>query len=357
MSAWLVTGAAGFIGASFVRMAAGRGLGPIVALDALTYAGNLANIAELIEAGAIEFVRGDVCDGDLLNELFARHDFERVVHLAAESHVDRSILGPRPFIRTNVEGTYRLLEAARAAWIGRADGRLFLHVSTDEVYGDLGPGEAAFDEDSPYRPSSPYSASKAAADHLVRAWARTYGLPAAISNCSNNYGPWQFPEKLIPLVALNAMDGRELPVYGDGLQRRDWLHVEDHCEALLAILAAGRGGETWVVGGGEERPNLEIVALICAAVDAQLGRPAGASARLIRHVADRPGHDRRYAMNPARLTARLGWRPKRRLDEALPAVVRWYSDNRAWAERIRSGEYRAFYDRLYGDRGGPVQAA
>jgi len=351
MSAWLVTGGAGFIGSNFVRMAAGRGLPRLVVLDALTYAGNLANIADLIESGAIDFVRGDVCDADLLADLFARRDFGRIVHFAAESHVDRSILGPLPFIRTNVEGTCRLLEAARAGWAGRMEGRLFLHVSTDEVYGDLGPGDPAFDEDNPYRPSSPYSATKAASDHLVRAWARTYGLPATISNCSNNYGPWQFPEKLIPLVALNAMDGRELPVYGDGLQRRDWLHVEDHCEALLAILASGLGGETWVVGGGDERPNIEIVRLICEAVDAELGRAPGAAAKLIRHVTDRPGHDRRYAMNPARLTARLGWRPKRRLDEALPEVVRWYRDNRAWADRIRSGEYQAFYDTLYGARG------
>jgi dTDP-glucose 4,6-dehydratase len=322
VSAWLVTGGAGFIGADFVRLAAARGGVRLVVLDALTYAGDLGRIADLIEGRRIDFVRGDICDAPLLAELFARHRFSHVAHFAAESHVDRSIDGPLPFVRTNVEGTCRLLDAARAAWTDGAPGRLFLHVSTDEVFGDLGPGEPPFTEASPYRPSSPYSASKAASDHLVRAWARTFGLPAAIANCTNNYGPWQHPEKLIPLMALNALEGRAMPVYGDGLQRRDWLHVEDCCEALLAILASGRAGETWMVGGGEERANLEIVRAICAVADELAGRPPGSAEKLIRHVTDRLGHDRRYATDGARLRAELGWRPRRRLDEALPEVVR-----------------------------------
>jgi dTDP-glucose 4,6-dehydratase len=324
MSAWLITGGAGFIGSNFVRLAAARDAPRMVVLDALTYAGDLTAIVELIDAGRIDFVRGDICDARLLAELFARHRFSHVVHFAAESHVDRSIDGPLPFMRTNVEGTCRLLEAARAAWADGAAGRLFLHVSTDEVFGDLGPDDPPFTEASPYRPSSPYSASKAASDHLVRAWARTWGLPAAIANCSNNYGPWQHPEKLIPLMALNALAGRELPVYGDGLNRRDWLHVEDCCEALLAILASGRAGESWAIGGGEERSNLDIVRLICAAADEIAGRPPGTAEKLIRFVPDRPGHDRRYATNSAKLAATLAWRRRRRLAEALPATVRWY---------------------------------
>ena len=333
--AWLVTGGAGFIGSNFVHMAAARGTQRLVVLDALTYAGDLARLEGLIEAGRVEFVRGDICDAPLLAALFARDRFSHVAHFAAESHVDRSIEGPLPFMRTNVEGTCRLLEAARAAWADGAPGRLFLHVSTDEVFGDLGPDDPPFTEASPYRPSSPYAASKAASDHLVRAWARTWGLPAAIANCSNNYGPWQHPEKLIPLVALNALAGRELPVYGDGLNRRDWLHVEDCCEALLAILGSGRAGATWAVGGGEERTNLEVVRLICAAADELTGRPHGTAEKLIRSVPDRPGHDRRYATNSARLAAELGWRPRRRLAEALPATVRWYHAHRPWAPRAR----------------------
>ena len=328
MSAWLVTGGAGFIGSNFVRMAAARDAPPIVVLDALTYAGDLSSLAELIDAERVAFVRGDVCDAGLLAELFARHRFSHVAHFAAESHVDRSIDGPLPFLRTNVEGTGRLLEAARAAWADGAPGRLFLHVSTDEVFGALRPDDPPFTEASPYRPSSPYAASKAASDHLVRAWAHTWGLPVAIANCTNNYGPWQNREKLIPLMALNALAGRELPVYGDGLQRRDWLHVEDCCEALWAILASGRAGATWAVGGGEERANLELVKAICAAADEIAGRPAGSAERLIRFVPDRLGHDRRYATDPARLRAALRWRPRRRLAEALPETVRWYHSHR-----------------------------
>jgi len=348
MTHWLVTGAAGFIGANFVRLACARTDARLVVLDALTYAGNLENIADLVDEGRIDFHRGDICDGKLVEELFARYRFDRVVHFAAESHVDRSILGAGPFIRTNIQGTAVLLDAARASWQGRAGGQLFLHVSTDEVFGSLEPCDPPFTEESPYRPNSPYSASKAAADHLVRAWHHTYGLPAMISNCSNNYGPWQFPEKLIPLMILNAFEGRELPVYGDGRQIRDWLHVEDHCRALLAMLEGGQGGRTYVVGGACERANIDIVQRIASEVDALLGRPAGTSARLVRHVTDRPGHDRRYAMNAAVLQRELGWRPLHDLESALPAVVRWYQENREWADRIRSGAYTEYYEKQYG---------
>jgi len=350
MTSWLVTGGAGFIGANFVRLAARESSVQIVVLDALTYAGNLENIADLVDAGRIAFVRGDICDRELVAELFGRYRFGRVIHFAAESHVDRSILGPLPFIRTNIEGTAILLEAARASWGDQARDKLFLHVSTDEVYGSLLPGEPAFTEASPYRPNSPYSASKAAADHLARAWSQTFSVPVVVSNCSNNYGPLQFPEKLIPLMILNAIEDRELPVYGDGGQVRDWLHVEDHCQALLMLLSRGRPGETYVVGGGCERTNLQVVNQICVAVDQLLGRKAGLTASRIRHVADRPGHDRRYAMNAAKLTGETGWKPRHGLDEALPGLVMWYHDNRAWADAIRSGEYRKFYDKLYGNR-------
>jgi len=350
VSGWLITGGCGFIGSNFVRLAAARRLGPLLVLDALTYAGNLANIVDLLDGGQVSFVRGNVRDSALLAQLFARHDLSHVVHFAAESHVDRSILGPKPFLETNVDGTFALLEAARTAWNGAAGRRLFLQVSTDEVFGSLAPDEPPFDERSPYRPNSPYAASKAAADHLARAWRHTFGLPVAVANCSNNYGPWQFPEKLIPLMILNAIDGKELPVYGDGQQVRDWLHVEDHCEALLAILAGGRAGATYAIGGGDECPNLAIVSAICAEVDRQLGRPAGTADRLIRHVADRPGHDRRYAIDAAQIARELGWRPRHRLLPALPGLIRWYRDHRAWAEAIRSGEYRDYYQRQYGGR-------
>ncbi len=350
MNPWLVTGGAGFIGANFIRLAARETVAPLVVLDALTYAGNLESIADLMNAGRIKFVRADICDREIVAELFDRYRFDRVIHFAAESHVDRSILGPLPFIRTNIEGTAILLEAARNSWGADVRDKLFLHVSTDEVYGSLLPGDPAFTEASPYRPNSPYSASKAAADHLARAWSQTFSLPVVVSNCSNNYGPLQFPEKLIPLMILNAIEGRELPVYGDGGQVRDWLHVEDHCQALLVLLSRGRPGETYVVGGGCERTNLQVVNQICGAVDQLLGRQPGTSASRVRHVADRPGHDRRYAMNAAKLTAETGWKPRHVLDEALPALVTWYHENSGWADAIRSGEYRSFYEKLYGNR-------
>ena len=350
MRTWLITGGAGFIGSNFVWMAARQELASLVVLDSLTYAGNIANIRDLVETGEITFVRGDICDSETLVELFGRYDFDRVVHFAAESHVDRSILGPDAFIQTNVIGTYKLLEAARSAWADAGDGKLFVHVSTDEVYGSLGPDEPAFTESSRYKPNSPYAASKAAADHLARAWFRTYGLPVVVTNCSNNFGAWQFPEKLIPLIILNAVDGRELPVYGDGQHRRDWLHVEDHCEALLLVIQGGKPGETYAIGGENERPNLEIVRQLCTVVDKFLGQAPGTAAKLIQHVKDRPGHDRRYAINPAKMRSELGWRPRRNFDNSLRDVVQWYLDHREWAEAIRSGEYKEFYDRQYGGR-------
>lgn len=350
MSTWLITGGAGFIGSNFVRLAAERSTARLVVLDALTYAGNLANIADLIEGGRIDFVRGDICDSASLAELFGRYGIQDVIHFAAESHVDRSVLGAHAFIRTNVEGTYKLVEAARKAWSGSRPRGLFLHVSTDEVFGTLDPAAAPFTEQSPYNPSSPYSASKAAADHIVRAWQRTYGLRAIVVNSSNNYGPRQFPEKLMPLMTLNAMEGRPLPVYGDGLQVRDWLHVEDHCEALLLLLERGKPGETYAVSSGEERANIDVVRHICRIVDDFLARAPGTSESLIRHVADRPGHDRRYSLSARKLRDELGWRPRHSFDDAIASVVMWYLDNHRWADAIRSGEYMEYYQSQYGDR-------
>ena len=349
MSALLITGGAGFIGTNYVRHVVGKTDAEVVVLDALTYAGNLANLRELVEGRQITFVKGDICDADLVAEVFEKHAVEQVVHFAAESHVDRSILGPGAFLRTNVHGTFVLLEAARKAW-GERDGTRFLHVSTDEVYGSLETDDPPFAEDSPYRPNSPYSASKAAADHLARAWHKTYGLPVVITNCSNNYGPWQFPEKLIPLVILNAHDGKELPVYGDGMQVRDWLHVEDHCVALHAVLEGGAPGRTYVIGGNCERPNLEIVQRICDVVDERLGRVPGTAQELIRHVTDRPGHDRRYALDAQWLRDELGWSPQHTLEEALPSVVDWYLDHLPWAGDIRSGAYMEYYRLQYEGR-------
>ena len=341
MKTWLVTGGAGFIGSNFVRLMAPRKKARVVVLDALTYAGNLANIKDLIDSRLIQFIRGDIGDFETVTRVFKDEEITDVIHFAAESHVDRSILGPKPFVRTNIEGTFNLLEAARSAWSGKSD-RRFLHVSTDEVYGDLEVGAPGFNETSRYEPSSPYSASKAASDHLARAWFRTYGLPVVVTNCSNNYGPWQFPEKLIPLMILNAMEGRELQVYGDGQQIRDWLHVEDHCEALATVLAKGILGETYLIGGNCERPNLTVVHAICDHVDRVLERTPGSARKLIRYVTDRPGHDRRYAVDSSRLQRELGWRPRWKLEDALPDLVRWYRDHSAWSAQIKSGEYRNF---------------
>ena len=352
--AWLVTGGAGFIGCNFVRAALLRttpsGAPRIVVLDALTYAGNLANLADLLDSPKLTFIRGDICDGELVARVFREQGITHVVHFAAESHVDRSILGSAPFVRTNVVGTHTLLEAARGAWGEAANGQRFLHVSTDEVYGTLAPEDPPFSEATPYRPNSPYAASKAGSDHLVRAWFHTYGLPTLISNCSNNFGPWQFPEKLIPLMILNALEGKPLPVYGDGKQVRDWLHVEDHCDALLTLLERGRSGETYVVGGHNERSNLEVVERICDAVDALAGLPPATSRKLVRHVADRPGHDRRYAIDSSKVRRELNWAPRHTFETALPELVRWYREHKAWADGIRSGHYLNDYAERYGRR-------
>ena len=350
MRAWLITGGAGFIGSNFVRMTARRIQSPLIVIDALTYAGNLASINNLITSSRIQFVHGDICDVSLITKLFRENDIERVVHFAAESHVDRSILGPYSFLKTNVEGTYTLLEAAREAWGNDCTDRVFLHVSTDEVYGSLKADDPPCNEQSPYRPNSPYSASKASADHLVRAWHMTYELPTIITNCSNNYGPWQFPEKLIPLITHNAFENSELPVYGNGMQIRDWLHVEDHCEALLLIMSNGRPGQTYVISAHDERANIEVVRQVCAIVDELTGKSTGVSEKLIRHVTDRPGHDRRYALDARKLCNELGWQPKHEFDKSLRDVVIWCLENQDWVKSIKSGENLEFYKRQYGSR-------
>jgi dTDP-glucose 4,6-dehydratase len=333
----LVTGGAGFIGSSYVRLARRRRPGNVVVnLDALTYAGNLESLADLNGDPGHLFVKGDIRDGGLVGELLKTHAIDAVVNFAAESHVDRSILSAEPFVDTNVVGTLRLLEAARAGGVRR-----FLQVSTDEVYGSLGP-TGAFTEQSAISPRSPYSASKAAADHLVQAFHHTHGMDVVITRCSNNYGPYQFPEKLIPLMILNAFEGKPLPVYGDGLQVRDWIHVEDHCEAIDLALTGGAAGAVYNIGAENDRPNLEVVRAIL-----QL---CGRDESLIRYVPDRPGHDRRYAMDAARIRGALGWRPRRDFEAGLGETVAWYRANQPWWERVRSGAYRAYYERQYGER-------
>jgi len=300
------------------------------------------------------FVRGDICDRPLLDRLFAEHRPRAIVHFAAESHVDRSIHGPAEFIRTNVQGTFTLLEAARALWstLPAPDKSAFrfLHVSTDEVYGSLGRDDPAFRESDTYEPNSPYSASKAASDHLVRAWHHTYGLPVLTTNCSNNYGPFHFPEKLIPLMIVNALAGKPLPVYGDGQQVRDWLYVKDHCAAIREVLARGRLGETYNVGGWNEKPNLEIVHAVCALLDELKAHPDGPYSRLVTHVTDRPGHDRRYAIDASKIERELGWRPAETFESGLRKTVRWYLDNAAWVERVQNGAYREWVSANYEQR-------
>ena len=331
----LVTGGAGFIGSAVVRLAVGQGH-EVVNLDALTYAACLENVASVAQAPGYRFVRADIRDRAALDAVFAEHAPDAVMHLAAESHVDRSIDGPGTFIDTNVTGTYTLLEAARAYWTqaGRPEAFRFHHISTDEVFGSLGP-TGKFTEDTPYDPRSPYSASKAASDHLVRAWHHTYGLPTVLSNCSNNYGPFHFPEKLIPVVILNALAGRPIPVYGAGLNVRDWLYVEDHAEALLTVLQRGRVGRSYNIGGDNEARNIDLVRTICAILDEK--RPEGAPhADLIAFVADRPGHDARYAIDAARIRDELGWRPSVTLAEGLERTVEWYLDNEAWWRALQS---------------------
>jgi dTDP-glucose 4,6-dehydratase len=346
----LVTGGCGFIGSNFIRhlLTNADFRGRIINADVLTYAGNPENLSGVEKAwpGRYLFRKADICDAPLLREIFDQCGIDAVCHFAAESHVDRSIRRPDSFVQTNILGTFNLLEAARAA--GKRF-RLFHHISTDEVYGSLGP-VGAFTEETPYRPNSPYSASKASSDHLVRAYHETYGLPTTLSNCSNNYGPYQFPEKLIPLVVLNALEGKPLPVYGDGRNVRDWLHVTDHCEAIRTIMAKGRRGETYNIGGGAEMENIAIVEMICDLVDEFAPFPEGGSRRrLITFVKDRPGHDRRYAIDFSKLHQELGWSPAESFASGLRKTVRWYLDNPSWSSRIRSGEYQSWIHEQYGE--------
>jgi dTDP-glucose 4,6-dehydratase len=353
----LVTGGAGFIGCNFIRFVLrNEPTTRIVNLDALTYAGSPANLRDLPDPQRHIFVRGDICDQKLVLDLLRQYDVDAIVHFAAESHVDRSILEPASFIRTNILGTFALLEAARQAWLLHTGGspghRRFHHVSTDEVYGSLGPGDPPFSEMTPYAPSSPYAASKAASDHLVRAYSHTYGLPVVLTNCSNNYGPHQFPEKLIPLIILNAVEGKPLPVYGDGQQVRDWLFVEDHCEALWTVLQKGRAGQTYNIGGEVQPPNLEVVQAICALLDElRPSSPHRPHAALIRFVSDRPGHDRRYAMDTSKLQRELGWRPRHSFTEGLRLTLRWYLDHSEWISAIKAGpDYQKWMEQNYTKR-------
>ncbi len=346
----LVTGGAGFIGSNFVRYWIDRHPDDrVVNLDALTYAGNLENLQAVEGAPGYRFVHGDITDRELLDRLFAEQAIDTVVHFAAESHVDRSILGPGAFISTNIHGTFTLLEAAQSAWQGASQRQRFLHVSTDEVYGSLAPDAPAFTETTAYAPNSPYSASKAASDHLVRAWHETYGLPVLTTNCSNNYGPFQFPEKLIPLVILNALEGKPIPVYGDGQNIRDWLYVEDHCSGIDAVLQGGTPGDVFNIGGINEWRNIDIVNLICERLD-QLQPGQGSYRDLITYVQDRPGHDRRYAIDATRMQEDLGWRPAHDFETGIEATIRWYLANRDWCDRVRSGEYKNYYQNQYGER-------
>lgn len=340
----LITGGAGFIGSNFVNYWCQHSDERVVVLDKLTYAGNLKNLAN-VSRQRMRFMQGDICDAQMLAELFELFQPRAVVHFAAESHVDRSIHAPNEFLNTNILGTFQLLEAARAFYSGLEDEQKqafrFLHVSTDEVYGSLSETDAPFSETTPYAPNSPYSASKAASDHLVRAWHHTYGLPVLTTNCSNNYGAFQFPEKLIPLMILNALSGKELPVYGSGGQIRDWLYVEDHCTAICEVLARGRVGETYNIGGLSEMRNIDVVHAICDELDARKPKANGESYRTqIRFVDDRPGHDQRYAMNIEKIQRELNWQPKEQFASGLKKTIDWYLSNEAWIELVQSGAYR-----------------
>jgi dTDP-glucose 4,6-dehydratase len=337
MKRLLVTGGAGFIGSNFVRMVLAERPGCfVVNLDRLTYAGNLENLAGLEDRGCYRFVRGDICDGPLVEKIIDEHGIDTIVNFAAESHVDRSIDEPKVFIETNVAGTLTLLEAARDRKVSR-----FVQISTDEVYGSLGP-EGKFTEATPLSPNSPYSASKAAGDHLVEAFGRTWGVPYNITRCSNNYGPYQFPEKLIPLMLNNALNDTALPVYGDGLQVRDWLYVYDHCTAVWAVLDAAPPGRTYNIGGCNEKTNMEVIELVLE----RLGKPKS----LVRHVTDRPGHDRRYAIDAGRIMTELGWKPSVSFEEGIDKTIRWYLENKAWLDNLVSGDYRRYYEKMYGNR-------
>ena len=353
----LVTGGAGFIGSNFVRHIQSEEPDVVVVnLDALTYAGSLENLADLPDHGRHTFVRGDICDEALVRDLLRTHRIDTIVHFAAESHVDRSIHGPGLFVKTNVTGTYTLLEAAREYWLNEGGASLddarFHHISTDEVYGSLGPDEPAWTEDIPYAPNSPYSASKAASDHLVRAYGHTYGLPYTITNCSNNYGPYQFPEKLVPLVILNALEGREIPVYGDGRQIRDWLFVEDHCRAVLTVLLKGSPGSTYNIGGGNQPDNVTVVQTLCEILDGSAPEVLSIPFRgLIRYIRDRPGHDRRYAMDWTKIRRELDWEPRYTLEQGLTETVRWYLDHPEWIEAVRERpDYESWIERQYSER-------
>ena len=350
----LVTGGAGFIGANFVLDWLAGSQEPVVNLDKLTYAGNLQTLASLQSDGRHHFVQGDIGDAELVARLLAEHRPRAIVNFAAESHVDRSIHGPEDFVQTNVVGTFRLLEAARHYWqalpAGEKEAFRFLHVSTDEVYGTLSADAPAFTESHVYEPNSPYSASKAASDHLVRAWHHTYGLPVLTTNCSNNYGPFHFPEKLIPLMIVNALAGKNLPVYGDGMQIRDWLYVKDHCSAIRRVLEAGQLGETYNVGGWNEKPNIEIVQTICALLDELRPRADGRSYQeQITYVTDRPGHDRRYAIDARKLERELGWKPAETFDTGIRKTVEWYLANQEWVVNVQSGGYRDWVAKQYGN--------
>ncbi|MEX8507794.1 MAG: dTDP-glucose 4,6-dehydratase [Leptothrix ochracea] len=351
----LITGAAGFIGGNFIHHWFDKSTEPVLVLDKLTYAGNPQTIAAHLDAGRCTLVQGDIADRALVAQLLAEHQPRAVLHFAAESHVDRSIHGPGEFIQTNMVGTFELLEAVRAYWGAMATEAKaafrFLHVSTDEVYGSLSETDPAFSETTAYAPNSPYSASKAGSDHLVRAYHHTYGLPTLTTNCSNNYGPYHFPEKLIPLMILNALDGKPLPVYGDGLNIRDWLYVRDHCEAIQQVLAKGRVGETYNVGGKNEVRNIDVVTTICRKLDEL--RPKADGSRYeaqITYVADRPGHDRRYAIDPSKVEREIGWQPAETFESGIDKTVRWYLDNTVWTDAVRTGAYRDWVAQNYAAR-------
>ncbi len=343
----LITGGAGFIGSHVVRRFVRRYPNyQIFNLDALTYAGNLENIADIDQLPNYTFVKGDIVNADFINELFDKHQFDGVLHLAAESHVDRSITDPLSFVKTNVIGTMNLLNAAKTIWKDKFDGKRFYHISTDEVYGSLG-AEGLFTETTPYDPNSPYSASKASSDHFVRAYGETYGLPYVITNCSNNYGPNHFPEKLVPLFIHNIINNKALPVYGDGKYTRDWLYVIDHAIAIDLVFHEGRNHETYNIGGFNEWQNIDLVKLLCSQMDVKLGRTAGESEKLISYVKDRPGHDLRYAIDASKINTELGWKPSVTFEQGLEKTIDWYLSNEEWLKNVTSGDYQAYYDKQY----------
>ncbi len=346
----LITGGAGFIGSHVVRLFVKNfPQYQIVNLDKLTYAGNLENLRDIENLPNYRFLKGDITDEPFIENLFAQHPFDSVIHLAAESHVDRSINGPMAFINTNIIGTVNLLNATKKSWTGNMENKLFYHISTDEVYGSLGE-EGLFTEETPYDPRSPYSASKAGSDHMVRAWHHTYGLPVVISNCSNNYGPHQFPEKLIPLAICNIKSNREIPVYGKGENVRDWLYVEDHATAIETIFHSGKTGRTYNVGGNNELRNIDLIRILCGIMDNRLGRKQGESEKLVKFVRDRPGHDLRYAIDNTRITGELGWRPSVGFRKGLEKTVDWYLENEKWVSSVLTGAYKSYYRSQYDDR-------